>query len=112
MIFGGYGCDNTYLTQSSSMASTFTRDGSLLLGCPSKTWRVSFACLSTIPDGLLEDYVRALVMTYVGYTGGSIRYSRTDFYANEAALRIPRMFQAFDDKAGAAFVEAIRATAS
>ena len=65
-----------------------------------------------IPDNLLEDYVRALVMTYVGYTGGSSRYSRTDFYANEAALRIPGMFQAFDDKAGAAFVEAIRGNTS
>jgi hypothetical protein len=61
-----------------------------------------------IPESLLEDYVRALVMTYVGYTGGSSRYSRTDFYADAAALRIPTMFQAFDDKAGAAFVEAIR----
>jgi len=35
-------------------------------------------------------------------------YSRTDFYANGAALNIPDMFQAFDDKAGEAFIEAIR----
>jgi hypothetical protein len=61
-----------------------------------------------IPDDLLEDYVRALVMTYIGYTGASYMFSRTDFYANGAALRIPKMFQAFDDKAAAAFVAAIR----
>ncbi len=61
-----------------------------------------------IPDSLLVDYVRALVMTYVGYTGGSSTYSRTDFYANGAALIIPTMFQAFDDKAGTAFVVAIK----
>ena len=47
-------------------------------------------------------------MTYIGYTGSSSRYSRTDFYADGAALRVPKMFQAFDDKAGAAFVAAIR----
>jgi hypothetical protein len=61
-----------------------------------------------IPDNLLHSYVRALVMTYVGYTGGSAYYSRRDFYANGAALLIPGMFQAFDDKAGAAFVDAIQ----
>jgi hypothetical protein len=79
------------------------------------TWDVENACVrelepyaAFVPDDLLEDYVRALVMTYVGHTGGSFMYNRTDFYANAAALRIPTMFQAFDDRAGAAFVEAIR----
>ena len=47
-------------------------------------------------------------MTYVGYTGKSYMYGRTDFYANGAALRIPEMFQAFDDKAGEAFVAAVK----
>lgn len=78
-------------------------------------WSVENSCVrqlepyaAFIPDGLLQDYVRALVMTYVGYTGWSGAYNRTDFYANGAALLIPKMFQAFDDKAGAAFVEAVR----
>lgn len=78
-------------------------------------WDAESACVreleayaAFIPENLIEEYVRALVMTYVGYTGGSFRYSRTDFYSNGAALRIPGMFQAFDDKAGAAFVKAIR----
>ncbi|HEV2224359.1 MAG TPA: hypothetical protein VGR84_15290 [Candidatus Acidoferrales bacterium] len=78
-------------------------------------WNIEDSCVrqlepyaAFVPDGLLEDYVRALVMTYVGYTGGSANYSRTDFYANGAALHIPRMFQAFDDKAGAAFVKAFK----
>jgi len=47
-------------------------------------------------------------MTYIGYTGTSARFARTDFYADGAALRIPKMFQAFDDKAAGAFVYAIR----
>jgi hypothetical protein len=77
-------------------------------------WNVENACVrqlepyaAFIPESLLNDYVKSLVMTYVGYTGGSLTYSRTDFYANGAALLIPRMFQAFDDKAGSAFVDAI-----
>lgn len=61
-----------------------------------------------IPDSLLNTYVKSLVMTYIGYTGTSARFARTDFYADGAALRIPKMFQAFDDKAAAAFVNAIR----
>lgn len=61
-----------------------------------------------IPDNLLDSYVGSLTMTYVGYTGRSSRFSRTDFYADGAALRIPKMFQAFDDKAAAAFVTTLR----
>jgi hypothetical protein len=61
-----------------------------------------------IPDSLLNAYVKSLVMTYIGYTGTSARFARTDFYADGAALRIPKMFQAFDDKASGAFVYAIR----
>lgn len=49
-----------------------------------------------------------MVMTYVGYTGSSYTYSRRDFYANGAALKIPKMFHSFDDKAGDAFVSAIK----
>jgi hypothetical protein len=61
-----------------------------------------------IPPDLLDDYVKTLVMTYVGHIGGSPQFRRTDFYANDAAVRIPKMFEAFDDKAGLAFVKAIR----
>jgi hypothetical protein len=48
IICEGYGSDRTYFTQSSSMERTFTIEGSLLLGWPSNTWRVSFACLSIL----------------------------------------------------------------
>ncbi len=61
-----------------------------------------------IPERILDAYVKALTMTYVGYVGGSARFSRTDFYADGAALRIPKMFQTFDDKAAAAFITAMR----
>ena len=47
-------------------------------------------------------------MTYVGYLGGSVRFARTDFYADGASLIIPKMFEAFDDKAGTAFISAMR----
>lgn len=61
-----------------------------------------------IPRELLFDYVNALTQTYVGYIGGSAQYSRTDFYANGAALRIPTMFEKFDDESAHAFIETIK----
>lgn len=61
-----------------------------------------------IPENLLHDYVRCLVMTYVGYIGNSSSWSRTDFYANGAAMHIPKMLQAFDDNAASAFIESIK----
>ncbi len=64
-----------------------------------------------VPDSLLDDYVGALTMTYVGYTGGSARFSRTDFYADGAAIRIPKMFAAFDDKSATSFVKGMRGNA-
>jgi hypothetical protein len=60
------------------------------------------------PATLLDDYVSALTVTYVGHIGSSSRFNRRDFYADGAALRIPKMFQAFDDKAAEAFVKAVR----
>jgi hypothetical protein len=82
------------------------------------SWAVEDRCVAEleplaayVPDDLLIDYVRALTLTYVGQMGGSARYSRTDFYADQAALRIPGMFQKFDDKAAMAFVQAIRGNA-
>jgi hypothetical protein len=63
---------------------------------------------SNIPDALVSAYVSALVRTYVGYVGSSGRYARTDFYANGAAARIPKMVEAFDDTAAVAFVDCLR----
>lgn len=61
-----------------------------------------------IPEDLVSDYVSALVHTYVGQMGSSARFSRRDFYADGAAIRIPKMMQSFDDNAAAAFVAAIK----
>lgn len=61
-----------------------------------------------IPPDLLPEYVSALTHTFVGRVGHSHQYSRTDFYANGAAVRIPKMFEAFDDRAAEAFVDAIK----
>jgi len=63
---------------------------------------------SVIVDECIEDYVWALTHTYVGYIGGSGRYSRTDFYANGAAVHIPTMFQAFNDRMASAFIQTIQ----
>ena len=46
---------------------------------------------SVIVDECIEDYVWALTHTFVGYIGSSGRYSRTDFYANGAAVRLGQM---------------------
>lgn len=61
-----------------------------------------------IPRQLLGDYVNGLTQTYVGCIGGSYRFSRTDFYANGAALKIPVMFESFDDESAYAFIDVIK----
>ena len=61
-----------------------------------------------IPRELLYNYVFALTQTYVGYIGGSYRFKRTDFYANGAAIKIPVMFESFDDESAHAFIESIK----
>lgn len=63
---------------------------------------------AAIPGDLLPIYVGALTQTYVGCMGSSAYWSRTDFYADRAALIIPGMFQKFDDQAASAFVNAIK----
>jgi len=63
---------------------------------------------SYIPSALIKDYVWSLTHTYVGYVGGSRQYSRSDFFANEAAPIIQNMFELFDDTASLAFVETIK----
>jgi hypothetical protein len=63
---------------------------------------------ANIPTDLLDDYVSALTKTYVGRMGSSLQFSRRNFYADEAALLIPDMFNVFDDAAAASFVACIR----
>jgi hypothetical protein len=79
------------------------------------TWKVENACVKElrsfagyIPLDLVDDYVSALTHTYVGHTGRSIQFSRTDFYADSAALSIKKMFEKFDDAATLAFIKCIR----
>lgn len=61
-----------------------------------------------IPRELLQDYVNGLTQTYVGHIGGSYYFSRTDFYADGAAIKIPKMFEKFDDESAQAFVTSIK----
>jgi hypothetical protein len=63
---------------------------------------------AVIPPEIVSDYVWALTHTYVGHTGSSYQFSRTNFYADTAALYIPKMFELFDDAAAAAFVRTMR----
>lgn len=63
---------------------------------------------AAVPNELLCKYVSVLTQTYVGRIGSSMHWSRTDFFADQAALLIPGMFQKFDDQAAMAFVEAIK----
>ena len=63
---------------------------------------------SIIPADLIPDYVSAITLTFVGKMGNSSSSSRKDFYADQAALRIPKMVESFDDDASAAFVDCIR----
>lgn len=61
-----------------------------------------------VPQSLLSRYVTALTRVYVGFMGGSARFSRTDFYADTASSIIPTMFQAFDDNAANEFVVCLK----
>ncbi|MDW5525319.1 hypothetical protein CKN63_13110 [Carnobacterium divergens] len=63
---------------------------------------------NSIPIDLLSRYVNALTQTYIGHIGGSAYFARTDFYADSAALRIPEMFEKFDDTAADAFIYSIK----
>lgn len=78
-------------------------------------WNVENKCVrelkqfaSVIAEEDIDDYVWSLVHTYVGSIGGSARYSRTDYYANGAAIDIPEMFQSFNDRMASAFVKTIQ----
>jgi hypothetical protein len=61
-----------------------------------------------IPSDCLTDYVNGLTLTYVGFIGSSPQFARTNFYSDNAAVHIPRMFEAFDEKSAEAFVHVIK----
>jgi hypothetical protein len=67
---------------------------------------VSYASL--IPTEAIKDYVFSIIHTYVGYTGASFMYARSDFYANGASIKIPAMMQAFDDHFVDEFIDCIK----
>ena len=78
-------------------------------------WSIENKCVrelssyaSYIVEECIDDYVWALTHTYVGFVGSSPRFSRTDFYADSAAVYIPAMFQAFNDRMASAFVYTIK----
>lgn len=78
-------------------------------------WDVENKCIrelkqfsSVIVEECIDDYVWALTHTYVGYVGGSSRYSRTDFYANGADVHVPDMFQKFNDRMASEFIKTIQ----
>lgn len=62
---------------------------------------------SVIPPEVVTDYVSALTQTYVGFVGSSAQFARTNFYADGAALVIPKMFEQFDDAAIEMFVQTV-----
>lgn len=63
---------------------------------------------TTIPAELISRFVTALTLTYVGKTGGSYFYSRTDFFSDDAAPVIEQMFDKFDNASAEAFVETVK----
>ena len=63
---------------------------------------------SLIPEDLLSEYVTGLTKTYVGRMGSSARWTRTDFFADSAAVYISDMFKLFDDHAASYFVEVVK----
>ena len=63
---------------------------------------------TNIPADLVERYVTALTLTYVGYRGNSFQYGRTEFYSNGAAPVITALFPTFDDNGVRAFINAIK----
>lgn len=61
-----------------------------------------------IPEEYRAEFVCTITRTYVGHVGASHYFSRTDFYANVAALIIPEMFELFDDASIEEFIECIK----
>lgn len=70
--------------------------------------RALYPYAAVVVEECIDDYVWALTHTYVGYIGSSMRFSRTDYYADGAALYIPAMFEAFNDRMATAFIKTVR----
>jgi hypothetical protein len=71
-------------------------------------WTIENECVKmlsryadVIPTELLYRYVNCLTQIYVGYTGSSSRFSRTDFYADGASIDL------FDNPVGCLTVFAV-----
>lgn len=78
-------------------------------------WNIENQCVmalkpyaSVIPEELIDSYVSAITQTYVGTIGTSYQFSRTDFYANQAAIVIPDLFKLFNDRFATSFVKCIK----
>jgi hypothetical protein len=78
-------------------------------------WPTENACVrkllpyaSVIVEECIDDYVWAITHSYVGYVGSSMRFARTDFYADGASQHIPSMFEVFNDRMASAFAKTIR----
>jgi hypothetical protein len=78
-------------------------------------WAIENECVqflmpyaSVVPEELIDAYVSAITHTYVGSIGSSMRFSRTNFYADQAAIIIPDMFQLFNDRLASAFVKCLK----
>lgn len=67
---------------------------------------------SYIPKDLVYEYVNGLTQTYVGMIGRSFNFARTDFYADLAAYKIPRMFEKFDPYAISCFKDVVKSNVS
>lgn len=63
---------------------------------------------TVIPSVLIDRLVKAMTLTYVGYKGTSMYFSRQNFYSNSAAPRISRMFETFDINAVDSFIKTIQ----
>lgn len=61
---------------------------------------------TNIPESLIEKYVSALTLTYVGYRGSGA-WGRTSFFSDGAAPVISSMFEKFDNASAEAFIKTI-----
>jgi hypothetical protein len=66
---------------------------------------------SNIPEILIPRYVSALTLTYVGYKGSSLHFSRRNFYSDVASPVVQRLFEKFDDRTAQSFVDTIKTNA-
>lgn len=63
---------------------------------------------TNIPSELIQRYVAALTLTFVGHRGYSMNFNRKDFYSDGASPHIQELFRAFDNESVDAFVSTIK----